>query len=172
MDNKQNGVIQPEITTNSFTGKSGATYIVNDSLPTARYAKLEAFEAEIESGVSIGGLTKQVKAAYNALDGNKLATASVILYDIINKGERIEQGRVNTLMLACTLFCCKPGEITNEWSEAEAIETVKDWGEIDPRFFLNCWARFQMAFMDGYGSATWSSSNESANDQANEQSSN
>lgn len=171
IDNK-NMVIQPEITTNSFTGKSGATYIVNDSLPTARYAKLEAFEAEIESGATVGGLLKQVRASYDAMNKGKNADAAVILYNTINQAERIEQGRVNTLILACTLFCCKQGEITNEWSEAEAIETVKDWGDIDPRFFLNCWARFQSAFMDGYGSATWSSSNESANDQENEQSSN
>lgn len=164
MDNKQSGVVQPEITTNSFMGKSGATYIVNDSLPTARYAKLEAFEAEIESGVTVGGLLKQVRASYDAMNKGKNADAAVILYNTINQAERIEQGRVNTLVLACTLFCCRPGEITNDWNEAEAIETVKDWGDIDPRFFLNCWARFQTRFMDGYASETWSNSNESAND--------
>ena len=155
MQENQNSVIQPDLTTNSITGKSGAVYLIHDSISTGRYAKLEAFEAEIETGSSVNTVLRQIRAAYEALNKTKIADASVILNNAINHAEKIDTGRVNTLILACTLFICKPGEQLNEWSESEAIETVKDWTDIDPRFFLNCWARFQTAYMSGYGSQTW-----------------
>lgn len=158
----KNEVIQPDLSANSFTGRSGEKYIIYDSLPTARYAKLEAFEAEIESGATVGGILKKIRASYDALNKGKNADAAVILHNTINEAERIEQGRYNTLILACTLFCCKDGTQMHDWSEAEANETVKDWGDIDPRFFLSCYARFQTAFMAGYGSETWNSLSESS----------
>lgn len=165
----KNEVIQPDLSANSFTGRSGEKYIIYDSLPTARYAKLEAFEAEIESGATVGGILKKIRASYDALNKGKNADAAVILHNTINEAERIEQGRYNTLILACTLFCCKEGTQLHDWSEAEANETVKDWGDIDPRFFLSCYARFQAQFMAGYGSETWNSLSESSeNSQENE----
>ena len=140
-------VVKLDISTNSFTGLSGKTYIVYPSISTGRYPVLEQMQIEIEYGTTVSGFRSEMERAYKALNEVKFADAATIVNNAINGVSRVEAGQPHPLLMICALFICTAEENQGKWSEAEAAAKVADWANIEVDFFLNCAKALFLRFM-------------------------
>jgi hypothetical protein len=150
MDN----IIRPELTANSFEGKSGKKYLIYNTLTAGRYAAAQKLEAEISTAAPLPSLKKEVQKAYDLLNLPKFADAATVLHNIIHEVGRDDNKQPDRILLYCSLFICAEGEDVSTWNETEAAEKIADWGAIDMRFFTQCWARFQQTFTPDYSTTT------------------
>lgn len=135
-------LILPDLNTNSFKSRSGKEYIIYPSVGTGRFPMLEICMVEIQHGISITGFSEEIDSLYDSLNKGKQADASVKADKIKNGVARILNKQLHPVFKLCTLFICSPDENRAEWSEAEAMEKVADWGGVDDNFFLQSARRF------------------------------
>jgi hypothetical protein len=138
-----------DLSANSFTGISGAKYIIHDTLPVARFEVFEALQVEALNNTSIAGFTGEVKDVWQDLQQVKVADATVKLYNILNGLERVKNQRSNPILRMCTLFICQENEPI-QWSEAMSTEKLADWGDISQGFFLGCGVRFLRNYISAF----------------------
>lgn len=156
--------------TRRFEAK-GVPFVVHESLTVDGFQKLEELRVEMEAGNTTGDLLKLLRTAYEAANKNRLADAAVAIYNAINIGERIIEGRPQAWLLALTLFVRPEGSDLGAWSEAEATEWLRDWSEegyaVSDLFTLAyaCRERLDSAFLASFP-ATSDGGNESEKEQA------
>lgn len=114
--------------TKRFEAK-GRTYIVHESLTVDAFQHLEELRVEMEAGNTTGDLLKLLRTAYEAANKNRLADSAVAIYNALNIGERIIEGRPQAWLLALTLFVRPEGSDLSNWTESDATEWIHDWNE-------------------------------------------
>lgn len=134
---------------NSFTGKSGQTYIIYPTLTTKRFEIFETLQVELEHSVTMSAFRQELTETYNLFDKMKFADGCTKLHNLLNGVERVSNKTPHPILMMCALFICKETEDQGVWSEAEAQEKIQDWCEIDISFFLGCAKRLVSHFMRG-----------------------
>lgn len=106
-----------------LTGASGTKYIIHQGLTLKAYEILEELHVQMKVGNTAGDLLKMLQQAYATQNQGKFADTSIHLYNCINIGERMVEGRHPAWMMALTLFARPEGSNVNKWDEA----TASDW---------------------------------------------
>lgn len=106
---------------------NGKKYIVHDLLTFDAYIRLEELEVEIMAGNSPRDMVKLLQKAYECMNTHKFADASVMIYNALNIGERIQAGRPPAWMMGLTLFVRPQDSNLAEWNEADALQWIDDW---------------------------------------------
>lgn len=127
-----------QIDANSFTGKSGSTYIIYPSLSVKRFEIFERMQVELEHNTTLTAFKSELSAAYGLFNQMKFADGSAKLNNLLNAVERITNNQPHPILMMCSLFICTPDEDQSRWTEAEAQEKIEDWADIDIAFFLAC----------------------------------
>jgi hypothetical protein len=135
--------------TNAFNGISGKKYIIENDVSTARYLVFERLQIESQWLISVSAFADEMEKVQNLLETPKVASASNLVVNIRNGVARIQRGDYSPLFYIASLFVIEEGEDVTQWSEASAMEKIKDWGDISASFFLNLAARFLTAYLQG-----------------------
>lgn len=139
-------MVYPEFTHNSFRSKSGVKYIINGQISQKRFEELENLMLQIDLGQSMAQpsiFSGQLKNAINAKD---LALAGNLIYQF-DSGLGYHKRMTELILRACTLFMIREND-TQDWNEANALETIKDWQSIPYVFFLVAFNCFKVCFTE------------------------
>lgn len=145
-------LIQLPLETNAFEGKSGRKYIIQPDVSVFRFQKFEQLQIESQLLLSVSGFAQEVKKIRELQEKPQFASASHALINLENGAARVLRGDASPLLYIATLFICTDDEPQDEWSEAAAMEKIKDWGEISASFFLTLAARFTARYIQDFNS--------------------
>lgn len=145
-------LIQLPLETNSFEGKSGLKYIVQPDVSVFRFQKFEQLQIESQLLMSVSGFAHEVRKIRELLEKPEFATACHATINLENGTARIQRGDPSPLLYVATLFVCTEDEKQDEWTEAAAMEKIKDWGEYAASFFLTLAARFTARYIQDFNS--------------------
>lgn len=127
---------------------NGRKYIVHETLTVDGFQRLEEIRIEMEVGNTAGDLLRHLQKAYELLNTQKFADASVTIYNAINIGERISAQKPPAWLLALTLFVRPEGSDPSRWDEQEAEKWIEDWNAegyaIDDLFTLAFASRMRL----------------------------
>lgn len=141
------GLIQLPLETNAFQGKSGVKYIVQPDVSVFRFQKFEQLQIEAQLLMSVSGFAGEIREIRILMEKPQFASASARVVNLENGVSRVIRNDPSPLLYIATLFICSENEPQDEWSEAAALEKLKDWGEISAAFFLTSAARFITRYM-------------------------
>lgn len=143
-------LIQLPLETNAFAGKSGTKYIIQPDVSVFRFQKFEQLQVESQLLMSVSAFSQEVKKIRELQEKPQFATASHALINLENGAARVMRGDPSPLLYIATLFICSEEEKQDEWSEAAAMEKIKDWGEYAASFFLTLAARFTARYISDF----------------------
>jgi hypothetical protein len=139
-------MVYPEFSTNSFRSKSGAKYIINGQISQKRFKELEKTMLQIDLGQSMSEPSIFLNQLKNAVNAKDLAFAGNLIYQF-ESGLGCHKRMTELILLCCTLFMILEND-TQDWSEASALETMKDWQSIPYVFFLVAFNCFKVCFTE------------------------
>lgn len=106
---------------------NGVTYYVLTSLCIERFEQFEQMQIKAGFGVDFGDLFANIRKAYDALNANKVADSSVMLYNIMAGIKDNLGARENPILQLCALFICREGEDVTKYDETVATAKINDW---------------------------------------------
>lgn len=106
---------------------NGKKYLVYDDLTVADFQRLEELRVEMEAGNTAGDLIKLIGKAYELLNTQRFADASVAMYNALNISERIATKKPPAFLVALTLFVRPEGSAIPDWNETDAEQWIEDW---------------------------------------------
>ena len=131
-----------ELKTIDFSQKhfecQGRKFYVKDSLSFARYRELQKLNLEFGYSATFHDIFKNIRTAWEYLNGTKLGEAAVVLHNIMYGVVSLEEKDDPALRL-CALFIDEEGEDPTVYDEGKMKEKIECWGrelEISPFFQL------------------------------------
>ena len=110
----------------TFTA-NGTKYIIRTSLTLERYEEFENLETFVTYGITFRNLFKNMRAAYDSLNANKVADASVTLHNVMHGIAAKLSDRENEVLLLCSLFRCREDEDVKKYDKDLTREKINDW---------------------------------------------
>lgn len=139
---------------------NGKQYKILKELPIIRLKELERMEVEFFYGFDMQGMFNKLKEAFEELNKNKIANASVKVHNLM-KGiaDRVDK-REPVMFRICSLFLCTDDEDITVWSEELASQKVADWAKegYAASDFFSLVASFLPGFLAAYEETTQDSS--------------
>ena len=106
---------------------NGVEYVIRTSLTISRFEEFEALQIEVGYGVAFREMFNNVRKAYDHLNAQKVADASVVLYNIMHGIKNNLEGRENEVLMLCSLFICRKGEDVSTYDEQLCKAKIEDW---------------------------------------------
>lgn len=106
---------------------NGKKYKFLNELTIERFKALDRMEVEFFYGFDMQKMFEKLKASFEDLNKNKIADASVKVYNLM-KGiaDRIDE-REHIVLRICSLFLVTDDEDVTKWDEELAKEKAADW---------------------------------------------
>lgn len=115
----------------------GKMYYISETLSFARYEKLQDLLIEFAYSASVQDIFIALRAAYEKLNAQKFADASVAIHNIMAGIEKIDKKKYPALQI-CALFCNVDGEDLTTCSDAMINGKLESWGkELDVTPFFH-----------------------------------
>ena len=106
---------------------NGKKYIIRPSLTIARFEEFEKIEVNVTFGTSFQTLFGNLRKAWDYLNSNEPANASVTLYNtMIGIKDKLEE-RENPMLMLCALFICTEEEDVSKYDPAICRAKIADW---------------------------------------------
>jgi len=118
--------IKSIITLDRFTA-NGNDYVIRQSLAIERFEIFENLQADVGFGVAFKEVFANILDAYNCCNEARIADAAVKLHNTMNGIKSKLEGRVNPVLLLCTLFICNEDEDATTYDSDLAKKKIDDW---------------------------------------------
>lgn len=106
---------------------NGNNYVIRTSLTISRFENFETLQVKVGFGVESREIFANMKKAYGYLNDNKLADASVVLYNSMNGIKEHLDERENEVLLLCSLFICLEDEDVTTFDLQKSRKKIEDW---------------------------------------------
>lgn len=107
---------------------NGKKFVISDKLSIRRWKEYEKLGPRLTYGVDFESMNKQHTKAWEALNKQKFADASVIIHNLMNGIKDVnDDKRVHPCLLMCALLINYEGENAAEYDEKLQHEKIKDW---------------------------------------------
>jgi len=113
--------------TKEFTA-NGNTYVIYDKISIDRFMQYEKLVPRLTYGLSFKEMQANISVAYQYLNKQNFADASVVLHNILNGITKIEEEtRVHPALLMASLIVNKKDEDIRYFDEEVAMKKINDW---------------------------------------------
>ena len=106
---------------------NGKQYVIRTSLTISRFIEFEKLQVKVGFGVDSREMFGNMRKAYGYLNENKLADASVVLYNSMNGIKEHLEERENEVLLLCSLFICLEDEDLSVYDLQKCKKKIEDW---------------------------------------------
>lgn len=114
----------------SFMANGHEYFIDANRISLRRWKEYEKLGPRISFGIDFERMFAQLNEAFNALNGKNIATASVIIHNVMSGVKDIlDEKRVHPSLMMCALLINRKDEDPGEYSERMMLEKISDWEE-------------------------------------------
>jgi len=147
-----------ELRTVDFTNSSfecgGKTWIISKTLSFERYKKLQEYILEFGFSATFSDIFKQVRKAWDYLNGLKLAEGAVVLHNVLSGISKLET-KYDVSFRIAALFINTEGEDLADASDEHIASKIEVWSkELDAIPFFHFAASLSREWIAAYNIST------------------